>query len=103
MIDAVDCLKKESYSVICLAFLRRVLHTVSMNRRVNRELLDKWISDHRHDGLSRLAVQSQVAADTIKKMRASGEAPKKYITCKLISDAMGVEVDELFPQEEEAS
>lgn len=71
-----------------------------MERRVNRELLDKWISENGPDGISRLAVESQVSAETIKRSRASGEAPKKYSTCKLLSDAIGVEMDVLFPQEQ---
>jgi hypothetical protein len=91
-------------SVKYIAKLRSKDHNGPMTRRVNRELLDKWLSnyrdEHSHDAISHLAVQSQVAADTIKKMRASGEAPKKYITCKLLSDAMGLNMDDIFPKEE---
>lgn len=90
--------------VIYVANLRSKEHNQEMDRRVNRPLLDKWIQRHGPDGISRLAVESNVAAETIKKSRASGEAPKKYITCKLISDAMGAELDDVFPPiEEEAS
>jgi len=77
-----------------------------MDRRVNRPLLDNWIQQHGPDGVSRLAVESKVSADTIKRSRASGAAPKKLSTCLMLSKAMGVEVDTLFPPasaEEEAS
>lgn len=69
-----------------------------MNRRVNRSLLDEWIKEHAPDGISRLAVESQVSSETIKRCRASGIAPKKTITCQLLSQAMGVDVDKLFPK-----
>lgn len=71
-----------------------------MTRRVNREILDKWINAFPTDGISHLAVESQVSAETIKKMRASGEAPKKFITLKALSDAIGVDLDILFPEEQ---
>lgn len=70
-----------------------------MDRRVNRPLLDSWIEQNGPDGVSRLAVESKVSADTIKRSRASGMAPKKLSTCLLISGVLGVNVDELFPQE----
>lgn len=70
-------------------------------------MLDSWIQHNGPDGISRLAVESKVSADTIKRSRASGVAPKKLSTCLSISSAMGVEVDALFPPaqsaEEEAS
>lgn len=68
-----------------------------MDRRLNRALLDKWISEHGPDGVSRLAIQSQVSSETIKRVRASEVAPKKLITCKRLSEAVGATVDELFP------
>jgi lambda repressor-like predicted transcriptional regulator len=68
-----------------------------MVRRVNRKILDHWIHNNGPDGISKLAVKSQVAADTIKRSRASNVAPKKPITQQLIAEAIGVEVNELFP------
>lgn len=68
-----------------------------MVRRVNRELLDHWIHSNGPDGVSKLAVKSQVSADTIKRSRASRMAPKKPITQQLLAEAIGVNVDELFP------
>lgn len=68
-----------------------------MDRRLNRALLDAWISEHGPDGVSRLAVRSQISSETIKRCRASELAPKKMITCKRLSDAIGTTVDELFP------
>jgi hypothetical protein len=68
-----------------------------MDRRVNKELLNKWIQAHSPNGISRLAVESQVSADTIKRARATGMAPKKPITRQLLSQAMDLHVDVLFP------
>lgn len=104
MLNAKWFVKNEELFVFRLAYLRTIVHNQNMIRRVNRKLLDEWVRKNGPDGISLLAVESQVSAETIKKSRASGQAPKKLITCKLISTALGVAVDDLFPPvEDEAS
>jgi len=67
------------------------------SRRVNRPLLDGWLEINGPDGVSRLAVQSQISASTIQKARSTGKAPKKFITLQRLSETLGCAIDELFP------
>lgn len=95
--------KNDSTKRFMLVFYDTIVHNHLMDRRVNKELLNNWIQEHGPDGISRLAVESRVSAETIKRSRASGIAPKKLSTCLLISKAVGANLDELFPLENKAS
>jgi DNA-binding phage protein len=74
-----------------------------MLRKLNREVLDRWLEANSPDGISKLALKSHVSSETIKRFRSQGLAPKKFITCKLIADALGIEIDTLFPTKNKAS
>jgi len=67
-----------------------------MKRRVALERLDQWISRNRPDGVSKLAVKSEVSASTIWSIRR-GLVPAKDITRKALAGAIGVSEDDLFP------
>jgi len=68
-----------------------------MKRRANRKLLDEWIGRNGPDGISRLAVESNVSASTITKARCGSVIPKKESTLQRICEVIGVKIDELFP------
>lgn len=67
-----------------------------MDRQVRTELIADWIKANGPDGLFRLGKKSKVSAWTIAKIR-TGLVPKKPSTRKLLSSALGVDEDELFP------
>lgn len=69
-----------------------------MNRRVNRKLLDQWLQEHGPGGVSRLAVASNISASTIEKCRATEMAPKKLSTLQRLSEAVGLDLEKLFPK-----
>lgn len=69
-------------------------------RKVNRTALDKWLAEHGPDGISRLAVESGVSASTIQKIRYNLVVPKKLSTLQRLSEAMGIKMDVLFPEEQ---
>lgn len=63
---------------------------------VNRKPIDQWIYDNRPDGLSKLAVESKVPADTIGKVRR-GKVPPEVQRGKL-ADALKIQESEIFPR-----
>lgn len=73
-----------------------------MDRQVNRKIFDTWIEDNSPDGLSKLAVNSNVSSSTIGTIRR-GHVPTKPVR-RALAAAMNRTEDELFPlAREEAS
>jgi transcriptional regulator with XRE-family HTH domain len=67
-----------------------------MERRVERNLIDRWIDEHGPDGLLRLAERSGVSSSTITKARL-GYVPRKKCTRNRLCEAMRVSEERLFP------
>jgi transcriptional regulator with XRE-family HTH domain len=67
-----------------------------MIRNVERTHLDRWIEEHGPDGISKLAIRSEVSASTISKVR-TGFVPAKTATRRALAEAIGIEEDTLFP------
>lgn len=67
-----------------------------MDRRTERDIIDRWIDEHGPDGLLRLADESGVSSSTITKARI-GYVPKKHGTRAKLCKALGVSEQELFP------
>ena len=67
-----------------------------MKRRVAREHIDQWVGQNRPDGISKLAVKSQVSASHIQSIRR-GLVPSKEVTRQLLCRAIGVSENDLFP------
>ncbi len=65
-------------------------------RTVNRKPLDNWIYLNGPNGLARLSLASRVSEATISKARL-GRCPRKMTTMLAICEAIGVDVDEVFP------
>lgn len=67
-------------------------------RTVNRPLLDSWIDSHSPDAIARLGLKANVSSSLLQKMRSQGRAPTKFITQKAICDAIGCDIEDLFPK-----
>ncbi len=67
-----------------------------MNRRVERQYIDKWLDEHYPNAITKLSVASGVTANTIAKIR-QGRVPKSHDYRKRLSKAVGVAEDDLFP------
>lgn len=67
-----------------------------MDKRVARDLIDRWIDKNGPDGLLELARKSGVSSSTITRARL-GSPPKKQHTRDRLCEAIGVTESQLFP------
>lgn len=66
-----------------------------MDKKVNREPIDKWINENYPDGQAKLGRKSQVSSNSIAKIRL-GWVPKNRDARMRLAKALGVEHDTLF-------
>jgi len=67
-----------------------------MQRKVKREFIDRWLSEAYPNALTKLSNASGVPANSISKIR-NGRVPKDFEQLKGLAEAIGVNVDQLFP------
>lgn len=66
------------------------------NRKVNRDVIDRWVDKNGPNGVSKLASKSGVSASMISKIR-TGRVPIKPLTRAALSKALSTKEDILFP------
>jgi transcriptional regulator with XRE-family HTH domain len=74
-----------------------------MKRKVERSYIDQYIDRNYPDGISQLARESEIPANTISKIRANGYVPKNEKKLRKLAKACGASLDEVFPPIEEVA
>ncbi len=68
-------------------------------RDVRNDLIEDWINRHAPMGLEKLAIESEVSVDVIRKLKRDKDPvlPKKVSTLVKIANVICRDIDELFP------